>query len=224
MSRIAELLLLASDAAGRADADVGWLCRLQRRYANAPFRTLPFPIPSPRSPMRPVRCARPPRRAPRCCNRRRRRNLRTSSSRRCRRLRLFRRLPIRPAPAACRGRRARHSSSYAPPQRPAIETTATVPPRSVAATRPSANGGTTIIVGTSDTLDILAKRYNVSSAAILQANGYKGPRTLSPGQQLVIPPRQAVAAAPAPAVAPPANASLRRRRRRASTTSIAATR
>ena len=96
-------------------------------------------------------------------------------------------------------------SSYAPPQRPAIETTATVPPRSVAATRPSANGGTTIIVGTSDTLDILAKRYNVSSAAILQANGYKGPRTLSPGQQLVIPPRQAVAAAPAPAVAPPAS-------------------
>ena len=94
-------------------------------------------------------------------------------------------------------------SSYAPPQRPAIETTATVPPRSIAAARPTAQGGTTIIVGTSDTLDILAKRYNVSSAAILQANGYKGPRTLSPGQQLVIPPRQAVAAAPA--VAPPAS-------------------
>lgn len=94
-------------------------------------------------------------------------------------------------------------SSYAPPQRPAIETTATVPPRSIAAARPNAQGGTTIIVGTSDTLDILAKRYNVSSAAILQANGYKGPRTLSPGQQLVIPPRQAVAAAPA--VAPPAS-------------------
>jgi murein DD-endopeptidase MepM/ murein hydrolase activator NlpD len=94
-------------------------------------------------------------------------------------------------------------SSYAPPQRPAIETTATVPPRSIAAARPSTHGGTTIIVGTSDTLDILAKRYNVSSAAILQANGYKGPRTLSPGQQLVIPPRQAVAAAPA--VAPPAS-------------------
>src|SRR5262245_38539297 len=77
-------------------------------------------------------------------------------------------------------------SSYAPPSRPAIETTGTVPPRSVAAARPAAHGGTTIIVGTSDTLDILAKRYNVSAAAILQANGYKGPRTLSPGQQLVI--------------------------------------
>ena len=48
-------------------------------------------------------------------------------------------------------------------------------------------GGTTIIVGTSDTLDILSRRYNVSPAAILQANGYKGPRALSPGQQLIIP-------------------------------------
>ncbi|WP_426525244.1 peptidoglycan DD-metalloendopeptidase family protein [Bradyrhizobium sp. McL0615] len=92
-------------------------------------------------------------------------------------------------------------SSYAPPTRSPIETTATVPPRSVAAARPSAQNGTTIIVGTSDTLDGLAKRYNVSSAAILQANGYKGPRVLSPGQQLIIPKQTAVAAA-APALAP----------------------
>jgi murein DD-endopeptidase MepM/ murein hydrolase activator NlpD len=95
-------------------------------------------------------------------------------------------------------------SSYAPPSRPPIETTATAAPRSVAATRPSAQGGTTIIVGTSDTLDILAKRYNVSTAAILQANGYKGPRTLSPGQQLIIP-RQTAAVVAAPALAPPAS-------------------
>jgi murein DD-endopeptidase MepM/ murein hydrolase activator NlpD len=92
-------------------------------------------------------------------------------------------------------------SSYAPPSRPAIETTATVAPRSVAAARPAAHNGTTIIVGTSDTLDILARRYNVSSAAILQANGYKGPRVLSPGQQLIIPRQAAVAAAPAAPVA-----------------------
>jgi len=93
-------------------------------------------------------------------------------------------------------------SSYAPPSKPAIETTATVPPRSVAAARPSAQNGTTIIVGTSDTLDILARRYNVSAAAILQANGYKGPRVLSPGQQLIIPrPTAVAAAAPAPAPA-----------------------
>jgi LysM repeat protein len=95
-------------------------------------------------------------------------------------------------------------SSYAPPSRSPIETTATVPPRSVAAARPAAQNGTTIIVGTSDTLDLLAKRYNVSAAAILQANGYKGPRVLSPGQQLIIPKQTAVAAA-APALAPAAS-------------------
>jgi murein DD-endopeptidase MepM/ murein hydrolase activator NlpD len=95
-------------------------------------------------------------------------------------------------------------SSYAPPSRSPIETTATVPPRSVAAARPSAQNGATIIVGTSDTLDGLAKRYNVSAAAILQANGYKGPRVLSPGQQLIIPKQTAVAAA-APALAPAAS-------------------
>src|SRR4051794_17467412 len=95
-------------------------------------------------------------------------------------------------------------SSYAPPSQSSIETTATVPPRSVAAARPAAQNGTTIIVGTSDTLDIIARRYNVSAAAILQANGYKGPRVLSPGQQLIIPKQTAVAAA-APALAPAAS-------------------
>ncbi|SDH31793.1 Murein DD-endopeptidase MepM and murein hydrolase activator NlpD, contain LysM domain [Bradyrhizobium sp. Rc2d] len=89
--------------------------------------------------------------------------------------------------------------SYAPPTQPHIETTATVPPRSVAAAQPA--GGTKIIVGTSDTLDVLAKRYHVTPQAILAANGYKGPRTLSPGQQLIIP-HPATAAAPAPAMAP----------------------
>jgi murein DD-endopeptidase MepM/ murein hydrolase activator NlpD len=87
-------------------------------------------------------------------------------------------------------------ASYAPPSRP-IETTGTVAPRSVAAAHGGGLGGTTIIVGTSDTLDTLAHRYHVSAAAILQANGYKGPRALSPGQQLIIPRQAAVAAAPA---------------------------
>jgi murein DD-endopeptidase MepM/ murein hydrolase activator NlpD len=77
-------------------------------------------------------------------------------------------------------------------------------PRSVAAKGPSR--GTSIIVGTSDTLDTLARRYNVSTAEILQANGYKGPRALQPGQQLVIPNR-AAAAAPAPAALPAATAA-----------------
>jgi murein DD-endopeptidase MepM/ murein hydrolase activator NlpD len=89
-------------------------------------------------------------------------------------------------------------ASYAPPAHP-IETTGSVP-HSVAAVHPAQ--GTTIIVGTSDTLEILARRYNVTPAAILQANGYKGPRALSPGQQLIIPRPGAVAAAPA-MTAPP---------------------
>ena len=95
-------------------------------------------------------------------------------------------------------------ASYAPPIGAPIESTGTVAPRSIA-TKDGArhNGGTTIIVGTSDTLDGLAHRYNVSSAAILQANGYKGPRALQPGQQLIIPARTASAVAPvsAPAIA-----------------------
>ena len=61
-------------------------------------------------------------------------------------------------------------TSYAPPGQP-IETTGSAAPRSVAANRGSGHGGTTIIVGTSDTLDTLSRRYNVSPAAILQANG-----------------------------------------------------
>ncbi|OQW57023.1 MAG: peptidoglycan-binding LysM [Proteobacteria bacterium SG_bin9] len=102
----------------------------------------------------------------------------------------------------------RGMSSYTPPAAP-IETTSSVAPRSVAATKPAPVSGTTIIVGTSDTLEGLAKRYNVSSAAILQANGYRGPRALQPGQQLIIPRATAqVAAAPAaPAAVAPAPAT-----------------
>jgi murein DD-endopeptidase MepM/ murein hydrolase activator NlpD len=94
-------------------------------------------------------------------------------------------------------------ASYAPPAHP-IETTGSVGPRSVAAARP-AGQGTTIIVGTSDTLDGLARRYNVSPAAILHANGYKGPRALSPGQQLIIPYQTPATVAAAPALAAPAS-------------------
>src|SRR5450759_3549234 len=93
-------------------------------------------------------------------------------------------------------------ASYAPPAHP-IEITGSVAPRSVAATR-VAGQGTTIIVGTSDTLDTLAHRYNVKPAAILQANGYKGPRALSPGQQLIIP-FQTPATIAVPALAAPAS-------------------
>jgi murein DD-endopeptidase MepM/ murein hydrolase activator NlpD len=94
-------------------------------------------------------------------------------------------------------------SQYTPPPQPKLETTGTVPPRSVAAARPK---GTTIIVGTSDTLEVLAQRYHVTPAAILAANGYKGPRVLSPGQQLIIPPT-AAAATPAPVAPAPVAAA-----------------
>src|SRR5437588_2308052 len=98
-------------------------------------------------------------------------------------------------------------ASYAPPTQPQLETTASVPPRSIAAAHVP-NHGSTIIVGTSDTLEVLARRYNVTPAAILAANGYKGPRVLSPGQQLIIPHPAAIAAAPAaPATKPVAVAS-----------------
>jgi murein DD-endopeptidase MepM/ murein hydrolase activator NlpD len=94
-------------------------------------------------------------------------------------------------------------ASYAPPARQPLESTGTVPPRSIAATHAPGQGGTKIIVGTSDTLEILSRRYNVSAAAIMQANGYKGPRALSPGQQLIIP--HPVAAAAPPVLASPAS-------------------
>ncbi len=78
--------------------------------------------------------------------------------------------PATPSPHVSGG--GRGLSSYQPPQQPQIESTGSVGPKSVAATRNApAHGGTTIIVGTSDTLDILAKRYNVSTAEILRANG-----------------------------------------------------
>lgn len=100
-------------------------------------------------------------------------------------------------------------ASYEPPPRAPIEPTGTVPaPRSVAAAQPMQaaapvhSAGTKIIVGTSDTLEILAQRYHVSTAEILRANGYKGPRRLQPGQQLVIPSRNAAVAQAAPVAAP----------------------
>jgi murein DD-endopeptidase MepM/ murein hydrolase activator NlpD len=104
-------------------------------------------------------------------------------------------------------------ASYSPPPKPQLEATATVPPRSVAAMHPAEPhpaearpviaahpAGTTIIVGTSDTLELLSQRYHVSSEAILAANGYKGPRRLAPGQSLIIPHPTATAAAPAAVV------------------------
>lgn len=98
-------------------------------------------------------------------------------------------------------------ASYAPSAQP-IETTGGVAPRSVAAAHGAGHSGTMIIVGTSDTLDILARRYNVTSAAILKVNGYKGPRALSPGQQLIIPRQTAAAGISTPILTAPADKAV----------------
>jgi len=112
--------------------------------------------------------------------------------------------PVASVPTAGGGRGI---GSYAPPSSP-IETTGTVAPRSVAATSGyHREGGTTIIVGTADTLDVISKRYNVPSAEIMKANGYGGPRVLQPGQQLVIPRRTAQATPPALSPAPSTKAA-----------------
>ena len=98
-------------------------------------------------------------------------------------------------------------SSYAPPAQPHLEAAnAVAAPRSIAAARPAPGPApkTTIIVGTSDTLDIIARRNHVTPAEILAANGYKGPRALSPGQQLVIPHPGGPAIAAAPVAVPAA--------------------
>ncbi len=99
----------------------------------------------------------------------------------------------------------RGMASYAPSSSPSpIEHTGSTPaPRSIAATpEPTREGGTKIIVGTSDTLDVISRRYNVPPAEILRANGYSGPRVLQPGQQLIIPRRTAQAQPPALSPAP----------------------
>lgn len=68
------------------------------------------------------------------------------------------------------------------------------------------SGGTPIIVGTSDTLEGLSHRYGVSTAEILKANGYHGPRRLQPGQRLIIPKRASVADTQIAPAAKPAGA------------------
>ena len=82
-------------------------------------------------------------------------------------------------------------------RRSPIETTGTTAPRSIASNASwSAVDGTTIIVGTNDTIDTLAQRHNVPAREIMRVNGMPTPRNLQPGQSLVIP-RQVIASAPA---------------------------
>ncbi|MEZ5764758.1 MAG: peptidoglycan DD-metalloendopeptidase family protein [Xanthobacteraceae bacterium] len=99
-------------------------------------------------------------------------------------------------------------ASYTPPPARPIETTANTAPRSIASNAKwSVADGTTIIVGSHDTVDTLAQRYGVPSREIMKANGLPTPRNLQPGQQLVIP-RQITQSAPvvaAPATVAPSH-------------------
>ena len=104
-------------------------------------------------------------------------------------------------PVASGASGGRGVGSYSHPARP-IESTGTAGPRDGW----NRSGSTPIIVGTSDTLEGLSHRYGVSTAEILKANGYRGPRRLQPGQQLIIPKHGAVADA-APATKPAAAAA-----------------
>lgn len=63
------------------------------------------------------------------------------------------------------------------------------------------DGGTAIVVGPNETIDVIANRYGVPASAIAQANGMSTTTPIHSGQRLVIP-RYNYAAASAPSAAP----------------------
>jgi murein DD-endopeptidase MepM/ murein hydrolase activator NlpD len=72
------------------------------------------------------------------------------------------------------------------PQRP--EYTGSVPPQPQAAPNTwSWDGGNAITVAQGDTLEAIARRYNVPVHAVMQANNMTPPAFIQPGQRLVIP-------------------------------------
>jgi len=105
---------------------------------------------------------------------------------------------------------------YAPPTTP--EVTGAVRTAPMPAAAPAAapgnwdwQGGTAVIVGPGETLEIIARKHGVPVQAIVQANAISNPNTVAPGQRLVIPrysvgapTKVAHAAAPHQSSAPPA--------------------
>ncbi len=67
-------------------------------------------------------------------------------------------------------------------------------------------GGTPIVVGNGETLEIIARKYGVPASAIMQANGISHASMVKPGQHLVIPRyvSSTASVAPAPVTAKPA--------------------
>ncbi len=87
------------------------------------------------------------------------------------------------------------------------------PPRGASQAGWNWDGGTAVVVGPGENVDMLSRRYGVPSSAILQANGLSSPAAIQSGHRIVIPRYNAtqargtsVAAVP-PATAPVAPAS-----------------
>ena len=91
--------------------------------------------------------------------------------------------------------------SYRPPQtQPSADVTGSIPHQSYPTqARPHVQtaSGTAVIVAPGETLAALSRRYQVSVAAIMQANGIANPNSLQVGQRVIIPSRGG-----SPAVAP----------------------
>ncbi len=95
-------------------------------------------------------------------------------------------------------------SLYAPPPPPVVAVAGTpLPPTPTRRTQPL-----TYIVKPGDTLSTIAAQFNISTAALMQANGITNPNVLAVGQQLIIPPPDltpvvSIPATPSTAVASP---------------------
>jgi len=95
-------------------------------------------------------------------------------------------------------------ASYHPGPSARPETTGSVQaPRKPAENQWTWDGGTAVTVAKGETIDGIARRHNVPSSAVLQANNLSAGQAIRPGQRLVIP-RYNTAAAPAVHSAPKA--------------------
>jgi murein DD-endopeptidase MepM/ murein hydrolase activator NlpD len=91
-------------------------------------------------------------------------------------------------------------ASYQPSTSPDVTGTVQAPPRQPAG-QWTWDGGTPVTVAAGETIESIARRHNVPTPALMQANGLTAPATIHPGQRLVIPRYVASTrpAAPAPA-------------------------
>ncbi|MCA1553062.1 MAG: LysM peptidoglycan-binding domain-containing protein [Chloroflexi bacterium] len=85
-------------------------------------------------------------------------------------------------------------SSYPPSGAPAVVAEQVRTPLSPSATRRTQP--ITYIVKPGDTLSTIAAQFNISTAALMQANGITNPNVLAVGQQIIIPPVDVTPSAP----------------------------